>query len=116
VAEVSARLSFGIKRKRASRNSDTSVRVDGTSGDLAVCVVRNPVARVTCGSISGGSDRRSANALRTGNECSSNEHQCRVDARDRNAVLSSSCELNVARWDFANAIATIGRPSTARTV
>lgn len=109
-------LVFGIRRKRASRYSDTSVGMDGTSSDLAVCVVRNPVARVTCGSISGGSDRRSANALRTGDECSSNGHQCRVDARDRNAVPSTSREPDVARCDVPNAIAILGRPSTARTV
>jgi hypothetical protein len=99
VAEVFGPLVFGIRRKRASRNSDTSVGVDGTSSDLVVCVVRNPVARVACGSISGGSDRRSANALRTGNECSSNGHQCRVNACDRNVVLSASCEPDVARCD-----------------
>ena len=115
-AEVLGPIVFGIRRKRASRYSDTSVGMDGTSSDLAVCVVRNPVARVACGSISGGSDRRSANALRIGDERSSNGHQCRVNARDRNAVLGASCEPDVARWDFANTIATIGRPSKARTV
>ena len=57
---------FGIRRKRASRNRDTSVSVDGTSSDLAVCVVHNPVARVGCGSIPRRSDRCSANALRLG--------------------------------------------------
>ena len=115
VADVGS-LVFGIRRKRASRNSNTSVSVDGTSSDLAVCVLRNPVARVAYGSIPRGSDRRFANALRSWNECSSNGHQCRVNARDRNAVLSASCEPDVARCDVSNAIATLGRPSTSRTV
>ena len=39
-----------------------------------------------------------------------------VDARDRNAIHSASCEPDVARCDIANAVAAIGRPSTARTV
>jgi hypothetical protein len=113
VAEVFGLGDFGIRRKRASHNSVTSVGVDGTSGDLAVCVVRNPVACVAAVRSPGGSDRRSA---RTGDECSSNGHQCRVNARDRNAVLSASCEPDLARCDVSNAIATLGRPSTARTV
>jgi hypothetical protein len=115
VAEVGP-LVFGIRRERASRNRDTSVCVDGTSSDLAVCVLRNPVARVACGSVPRGSDRRSANALRTGNECSSDGYQCRIDARDRNAVYSASCEPDVARCDVSNAIATLGRSSKARAV
>lgn len=90
--------------------------MDGTSSNLAVCVLCNPVARVARGSISGGSDRRFANALWIGNECYSNEHQCRVNARDRNAALDASCEPDVARWDSANATATVGRPSAARAV
>ena len=44
MAEVFGAL--GIRRKHASPNSDTPVSVDGTSSDLAVCVLRNPVARV----------------------------------------------------------------------
>ena len=62
-------------------------------------VLRNPVARVACGSISLGSDRRSANALRTGDECPGNGHQCRVDARGRNAIHSASSEPDVAGCD-----------------
>jgi hypothetical protein len=98
------------------RDHGTSVSVDGAPGDLAVCVLRNPVARVACGSISVGSDRCSANALRTGYECLGNGHQCRVDARGRNAVHSAPCEPDVAGCDFANADAAIGRSSAARTV
>jgi hypothetical protein len=109
-------LSLAFGANHASRHSDTSLRMDGTSSNLAVWVLRNPVSRVASGPISGGSDRRFANALWTGNECSSDEHQCWVNARDRNAVLGASCEPDVARWDFANAIATIGRPSTAGVV
>jgi hypothetical protein len=101
---------------RASRHSDTSLRVDGTSGNLAVCVLHDSVARFACGSISGGSGRRSANALRTGAKCSSNGHQRRVNARDWNAVHSASCEPDVARCDVSNPIAILGRPSTAGTV
>src|SRR4029077_1181525 len=107
---------FDLGVDRAFRHNGTSVSVDGTSSDLAVCILRNPVARVACGSISVGSDRRSANALRTGDECSSNGQQCRVDARGRNAIHSASCEPNVAGRDIANADATAGRSSVARTV
>jgi GTP cyclohydrolase III len=83
---------------------------------MAVCVLRDPVARLAFGSISLGSGRRPADALRSGDECPSNGHQCRVDARDRNAVHGASGEPDVARCDIANAVAAIGGPSTARTV
>src|SRR4029077_4665898 len=107
---------WALGEDRAFRHNGTSVSVDGTSSDLAVCILRNPVARVACGWISVGSDRRSANALRTRDECLSNGHQCRVDARGRNAVHSASCEPDVAECDVSNADATTGRLSRARTV
>ena len=74
------------------------------------------MARVAIGSISMDSDGRSADALWTRDECASNRHQCRVDARRRNAVECASWEPNVAGCDVANAIAPAGRPSMARTV
>jgi len=83
---------------------------------MAVCVLRDPVARLAFGPISLGSDRRSTNALRIGDECPGNGHQCRVDARDRNAVHGASGEPDVARCDIANAVAAFGRPSAARIV
>jgi hypothetical protein len=101
---------------RALRHNGTSVSVDGTSSDLALCILRNPVARLAFSSISLGSGRRSADALRSGDECASNGHQCRVDARDRNAAHGASGEPDVARCDIANAVAVIGRPSAARNV
>ena len=107
--------SFG-EEDLAFRHHGTSVGVDGASRDLAVCVLRNPVAGVASGSISPGSDRRSTHALRTGDECPGNGQQCRVDARGRNAVHSTSSEPDVAGCDVANADATTGRPSAARTV
>jgi hypothetical protein len=112
----SVRLFLAFRANHASLHSDTSLRVDGTSGSLALWILPDPVARVACGSISSSADRCFANALWTGNECCSNEHQCRLNARDRNAVLSAPCEPDVARWNFANAIAAVGRPSPARAV
>ena len=101
---------------RALRHNGTSVSVDGTSSNLALCIRRNPVARLAFSSISHGSGRRSADALRSGDECASNGHQCRVDARDRNAAHGASGEPDVARCDIANAVAVIGRPSATRNV
>jgi hypothetical protein len=68
-------LVFGIRRKRGTRNSDTSVSVEEHPA-IWLCVSCAILARVACGSIPRGSDRRSGNALRPGNECSSNGHQC----------------------------------------
>jgi hypothetical protein len=46
----------------------------------------------------------------------SNGHQCRVDARGRNAIHSVPSKPDVAECDVSNAGATTGRSSTARTV
>ena len=83
---------------------------------LGARLLQQGVPRVACGWISLGSDRRSANALRTRDECLSNGHQCRVDARGRNAIHSGSSKPDVAECDVSNADATTGRSSTARTV
>ena len=109
-------LSFAFGEGRAFRYGGTSVGLDGTPSSLALRVLRHPMARAACSSISLGSNRCSAHALWTGDECASNRHQCRVNACDRNAVHSASCEPDVARCDAANAVAVIGRPSAARTV
>ena len=109
-------LPFAFGEELAFRHNGTSVGVDGASSDLAVCVLRNPVAGVAFGSISPGSDRRFTHALRTGDECPGNGQQCRVDARGRNATDGTPCEPDVAGCDGANAIAPTGRPGRARTV
>jgi len=96
--------------------SGTSAGVDTTSHDLAVRVVRNPVAGDPSSSLALGSSRRSADALWTDAQWRGDCRQRGNDARCWNALHTASCEPDVAGGDLENAAAISGRPSTVRTV
>jgi len=94
----------------------TSFGMDTTSDDLAVRVLRHPVAGGPCSSVALGSGRRSANAVWFDAECCRDRGQRWNDASCRNALHTSSRQPDVARCDVENAAAISSRPSAAGTV
>jgi hypothetical protein len=92
------------------------VGVESTSCDLAVRVLRNPVARGPCHTVALGPGRRSANALWTDAECPSDRGQRWNDASCRVALHTASREPVVAGCDIAHAVAISSRPGAPRTV
>ena len=96
--------------------SSTSVGMDTTSGDLAVRVLRNPVAYAPGSSVALGSGWRSASALWTDAEWPGHRRQRWHDASCRNALHPASRQLHVAGSDIENAAAIFGRPSAAGNV
>ena len=90
--------------------------MDTTSGDLAVRVLRNPVAYAPGSSVALGSGWRSASALWTDAQWTGDHRQRWHDARCRNALHSASREPHVASCDIEDAAAISGRPSAARTL
>jgi Flp pilus assembly pilin Flp len=77
----------------------TSVGMDAVSGDVAVRVLRDPVACGSGSSIALGSGRRSAHTVWTDAECPGDRRQCWSDARCRHALQPASCEPDVAGGD-----------------
>jgi hypothetical protein len=71
---------------------------------LAVRVLRNPVARGSFSAVTLGSGRRLANALWTDAECPSDRCQRWKDASCRNVLHTASREPNVAGCDVENAV------------
>jgi hypothetical protein len=96
--------------------SGTPVGVDTTSRDLAVRVLRNPVARGPCRTVVLGSGGRSANALWTDAECPRDRGQRWNDASCRHALHTASREPDVAGCDTAHSVAISSRPSAPRSV
>ena len=90
--------------------------MDPTSGDLAVRVLRNPVADAPCRSVAVGSGWCSAGALWTDSEWHSDRRQRRNDASCRNALDTAPRKHDVAGCDIGNAAAISGRPSAAGNV
>jgi hypothetical protein len=108
-----------LRTRRGGRESSffgASLSVDTTSDDLAVRVLRNPVAGGSCSSVALGSRRRSANAVWTDAECRSDRGQRWSDASCWNAFYTSSREPDVAGCDAENAAVLSSRPRVAGTV
>ena len=85
-------------------------------GHLAVRVLRNSLAGDPRSSVGVGSGWRSAGALWTDAEWSSDGYQCWNDARCRHALHCASPEPNVAGRDIENAAPILSRPGAARNV
>jgi hypothetical protein len=94
----------------------TSFGLDTTSDDLAVRVLRNPMASAPCSSVTLGSCWGSANALWTDAQCPGDRGQFWNDACCGNTSYTSSGEPSVAGSDVGNASTITSRPSVARTV
>ena len=90
--------------------------MDTTSGDLAVRVLRNPVAYAPGSSVALGSGWRSASALWADAQWPRYHRQRWHDARCRNALYTASREPHVASCHIDNAAAISGRPSAVGTV
>ena len=96
--------------------SDTPVGVDSISGDLAVRILRNPVAHDPCSSVAVDSGRRPASARWTDAEWSGDRRQRWNDASCGNALHPASSEPDVASCDIEDAAAISSRPSATGTV
>ena len=93
-----------------------SFGLDTTPDDLAVRVLRNPVAGAPSGSVILGSGRSSANALWPDAKCSGDRGQCWNHASRRNAANTSTGEPGVASRYVGNAPGISRRPGVAGTV
>ena len=96
--------------------SDTPVGVDSISGDLAVRILRNPLAHDPCSSVAVDSSWRPASARWTDAERSGDRRQRWNGARCGNALHPASREPDVASCDIEDAAAISSRPSAAWTV
>lgn len=76
--------------------SGTPVGVDTISNDLAVRIMRDPVAGSPCSAVALGSGRRSVNALWADAECPSDGGQRGKDAGCWNAIYIPPGEYDVA--------------------
>ena len=94
----------------------TSFSLDTTSDDLAMRVLRNPVASAPCNPVTLGSAWGSANALRTDAQCPGDRGQFWNNASCGNTLDTSSGEPSVAGSDVENAPTITSRPSVAGTV
>ena len=93
-----------------------SFGVDTTSDDLAVRVLRNPLAGGPCGSVVLGPGRRFTNVVRADAERPRDRRECWSDAGCRHALHSASCQPDVASGNSENAASFSSGPSPVGTV